>query len=395
MTKPLPRHSLTCCAPLAGAFLSTTFALLAGALLAGCRGRPAAGETWSPTVAGVTAPERAKIEPLRAHVNLTSHIVNYPPQKWAHVDLCTDLQAPADDRASYRTALARYERLNPRARIGTYLSGRDTCPPESQKYEPANTVPHAALGAADYRGPAREYRGRFTVALEKPATRAKFAELIAAEAVRRGRPILMLDNLAHPSAMGDWIPWSDTLDLLRRIKTGIGGIQLIANVGGAPGLMPRPDYEALADVVDGMILEQPLHERLRSSRGGVEAVIALYRHWLARGRIVILLPVISEVSRPDESKEAAGQRIKAERQRESAFVAAFCLIVRDRTDRPLYTTAPFWEEPPAWERWPAALGPARGDFRWEGDALVREFERGVVKATPKTGEGRVELRSGP
>lgn len=394
MKQTLLHRSFECRKLRAGAFLSTGLVVLAAALFAACRERPAAAAPWSPAVAGATEAERATIEPLRVHVNLTSHMVNYPPHKWAHVALCTDLQAPADDRASYRTALARYERYNPRARIGTYLSGRDTCPPESQRYEPPNTVPYAALSAADYRGPAKEYRGRFTVALEKPATRAKFAELIAAEAVRRGRPILMVDNIAHPGAMGDWIPWSDTLDLLRKIKSGLGEIQLIANVGGAPGLMPEPDYKALADVVDGVIFEQPLHEKLRSSRAGVEAVIALYRHWLARGRIVILLPVIAEEVRPGESKSAAGQRIKAERQRESQFIAALCLIVRDRTDRPLYTTAPFWEEPPVWERWPAALGAARGEYRWEADALVREFEGGVVSATPKSGEGRVELRSG-
>ncbi len=308
---------------------------------------------------------------LRCGVNLSGHAFNYPPSQWASVPLITDfsvfLDTVANPAARYNEVLARALATNPGVVIGRYLSGARV--QSSFKQYPPEAVDSQKFLPAMLRS------GTDIVDLEDPGAARQFTDFIVDQFRDFPRPILFLDNMVHPSALPGWIPWKHTCALLSEIRSAINrrGALLVANIAVASWAMSDADVDLLTSVVDGMAFEMPFHAFARQSPDRIERQIEVYRRWLDRGKIVVMIPVTSS----DEEQAANDLEVR--------FVAAFAMVVRRPGDR-LFVAWPFWKANPDWNQWPADFGPPLADYQLDRKSLelTRSFSKGLLRVDVAT-----------
>lgn len=295
-------------------------------------------------------------------VNLDGHAIHYPPSRWASVPLITDfsvfVDTVADPTQRYNELLDRAQSTNSDIVIGRYLSG-------ARIQSSFKQYPPEAVNAQNF--PSNLLRkGTDRVNLEDPKAEQQFLNLVLDSYRSYPRRVLFLDNIVHPSALPGWIPWHTTCRFLAQIKAALHQDKalLIANIAVAPWAMTDADISLLNDSVDGMAFELPFHQLARKSPQHTARQIEVYRYWLDKRKIVVLIAV------PDKSITT-----EWERELEVRFIASFAMMIRKSGDK-LYVAWPFYKPLPDWNDWPAVLGTPLSDCHIDDHmVLKRLFQR--------------------
>jgi len=312
-------------------------------------------------------------------VNLSGFALSYPPRQWATSSLVTDLavvrDSTPDPKAVFAQALEMLKRNNADAQVGTYISGGQVgsvirhYPPEMID---ADQIPVHWL---------RPNTNRVDLANAEAAE--GFARLIVAECRKREGRSIFLDNIVHPTSLPGWFPWEDTCHFLSRVRRDLNENNklLIANIAVVPWAMSDEDVRLLAESVDGMAFEMPLHKHARGNRERTKRQIDIYRLWLSQKKIVVLIPVDDSLKTP------------AEKEREVRLLAGFAALVRNRGDG-LFIAWPFYLREPEWAFWPQLLGDPASKWEFEDDGVItRRFQGATIRVDVLQKE--VQLSSPP
>lgn len=302
---------------------------------------------------------------LRCIVNLNEHARSYPLNQWAIVPLVTDfsvfLESGPNADLVYQEVQELLKRHNPKAPVGTYISG-GRVEPVIKQYPPEaireDGIPE------NWRRPSTD-----RVDLANPEAADRFAQLIIDACQGRKGQIVFLDNVVHPSELPGWFPWNATCRFLRLVQRGVHGADklLIANIAGKPWGMSDEDARLLGDAVDGMSFEMPFHQYARGNRERTEGEIRALRTWLSQGKVVVLIPVVGSTATEEEG------------DREARLIAAFAMLIRNRGDR-LFVAWPFWKPVADWADWPKRLGEPAGEWEFEADGVLsRRFQGGTLR----------------
>lgn len=257
-----------------------------------------------------------------------------------------------------------YESLRSTAKAGCgrYISG--------SRVQAAVTdyPPEAVLESSMPSGSIVAYGTRNYADIRKPDVLLAFAGAIAAELTARPGPMVLVDNIVHPSADATWpFSWTLTCDLLGKLRKP--DRKIIANVAGASWSFTDSDCALLAASVDGMAFEMPFHRTARDSAAKAQRQIEVYRRWLDAGKTVVLIPVDSSLT------------TEADKEAEARYVAAFAMIVRKPT-QPMHVATPYFKAAPDWAPWPKDWGIKHGEYTMDGTAIVQAFDAGTLRIIP-------------
>lgn len=299
---------------------------------------------------------------LDCQVNLKDALKS-PGSQWDTTPLVTDLQIMLDGESDPAGKLARM-RAKITGEVCTYFSGgqvreRDKMLAYPNECIEKESVPPKWLMPAPY---------QTYVNLGRRDVRQLWANMIVNAVKDRGFKGLMLDNIVHPSANAAWFPWLATCDFLQFLRTRLRSkkMRLLANVAVAPVAMSNRDVGLLAKSVDGILLEMPLVADARSTAEKVRRQIEIYRRWLGRGKIVVLIPL------------EAGKGYTLE---EARLIAAYAMMIREPRDA-LFVSALAWQALPDWATWPEQFGkplkPAVVTEMPDAIYIGRRFERSTI-----------------
>jgi hypothetical protein len=255
----------------------------------------------------------------------------------------------------------RVRELSPAA--GRYVSGSRV------QTETFDYPPEAVLISSLPIGSTITHGSRTYPDIRRRDVREQFASALRAELDARPAPMVLVDNIVHPSADNTWpFPWDLTCDLLRRIQSA--DRKIIANVAGASYGFTDADLETLANSANGAAFEMGFHARARANPAFTRRQIEVYRYLWQQGLTVILLPVDGSLT------------TEADKDAEARYLAAFAMIVRENPGDPVHVSLPVHKAIPDWADWPEKLGKKRDSYYQEGTTLIQAFEGGILRLTP-------------
>ncbi|HEY3243852.1 MAG TPA: hypothetical protein VGM03_10925 [Phycisphaerae bacterium] len=354
--------------------------VLAGALLA-CVGAaavhadPPAASAPS-TTAPAQAPWPASDTVLNYLQQLDQHALNYPVARAAVLGCIT---TASDDRHADETCRKNRQRFraqNPAAPIGTYISGGGCRRRAQMRSYPSETVEYELLPPESFTGEINDEV--YTVNVADPQTAERFADAIVRAVTGRGCDFVYLDEIRHPSSGGTRIPWEKMTRFLGRVRSGLhaAGMKLVANVAVSPWVLAGHEADLLQEAVDGMCFEMCFEPQwCRTNRERFDAEIAVYRQWLAAGKLVLLIPNYSKDDAVLEDRR---------------FAAGMAMVIRER-GQPLFVHCDFWRSMPTWIDWPHKYAVPRGELARTGPtSLKRRFEKGTLVVDTAAGTVRSE-----
>jgi len=260
--------------------------------------------------------------------------------------------------------------------IATYISGRD-CKTVLTSY-PNESVDCSNFPAQYlFTSPYPEQTERFTVNISNSTILTQFSNLISNEAISRNKPIIYIDNIAHPSS-GAFnnldFGWPETIQHVENIYNNVSptGIKVFINIGVAPWYLARNDFEdadAFGNITDGMTFEMPFHRYIRDKANYIEDEIQVYRRWLNNDKSVFLISVAATNETPEI------------RENRRIFLSAMAMIIRNPGDSIFVARSDFEERYP-YINWSGDFGIPLEDYTLTespGNILIqRQFQNGNI-----------------
>jgi hypothetical protein len=306
---------------------------------------------------------------LRALLNVNQSVSAYAGFLGAEV-LVTDLaywSGANSPLKSYADAKAWLSAHEPAAQVGVYCSSRAVLPTSQQQYTPPNCLPSDLFAESELLPPQFVDAGRRIVDYRQPSVRSKLVAAIVNDAKLYQSQWLFADNWSHPGMWAGYIPWPDTINYMRELRSGLAaqGIGLICNVAIEPATAPPADLAALGASCDGVSLEMYALPVISRFPKGMTSLVKGYQALQASGCRVILIP---DFSRGIDSGLS-----------ESRFAAGLAMIL----DGPC-AGCPFFVPPQDWFLWPTQLGRPTGPIQQSGTRLTRSFQYGSIEVNGAT-----------
>lgn len=311
---------------------------------------------------------------LRAVVNMNGFAASEPVSQWATAakiitDFAVDIDDFPDDQIlTYYSAMEQIAENNPELLnwTGRYISGR-RLEGTGMPNPVLDRFPHEAVDVAVI-NPAYVGFGGNTdwVDISVAAARTEFANAIADQVDAAWRPVLFLDNFAHPGTLPSGFTWADTCAFLTLLKERMTSrkTRIIANIAGVAYAWSTADMGAIIAATDALAFELFFHPNTHVNATLMNNEIAAQRRFLESGKMVIAIPV------------AQGGFTQLEN---ATAQAAFCMMIRNPGHR-LFCALGADQAVPAWNNWPTQLGPPTAEYVITGNVttISRTFRNGSI-----------------
>ena len=234
----------------------------------------------------------------RVIVNAQEGIASYPKEWFSQDTLVTDLTIADTKNKTSEAAMQQYQALRDLLTsyglaVGTYISGTTVEPEATETKYPWAVVPLEGMASdSSYVGAVPDEPYRKIIDVNDPATRRSFQANIGKLWEQTSASVRFIDNAAiHPSA-GKGQPWASycqNIKEIRKLGETMGSVQIF-NVSLHVGELSDTEANQLIEAVghDGILLEMPWHQNIRSNAAATERARLRYRQLLDAGMAIIM-----------------------------------------------------------------------------------------------------------